>query len=108
MSIVNELHDAAWEAWWKINNHTDQLYDLKQSEATILVGNVLYQQLWNVLERGASSTKETTSGVINYGIYSPNYPIIIQHIVTTPHCLDPRCTDIYTLSKKWGMLNNSY
>ena len=42
MLIVNELQDAAWEGLWETNNHTNQLYDLKQSEAKVLVGNVLY------------------------------------------------------------------
>ena len=65
MLIVHELQDAAWEGWWKTNNHTDQLYDLK-SEAQILVGNVLYHPWWKVFERAASSTNGKKPPVVLY------------------------------------------
>ena len=32
----------------------------------------------------------------------------MQHILTTTHCFDHRNTDIYTLGKKWGMVDNSF
>ena len=77
-------------------NHTDQLYDLKQSVANILLGNVFVPQIVESFWKGGlfNQWEEATSGVT------------MQHIVNRPSLPWPRCTDIYTLGKKWGMVNN--